>query len=401
VERARRAHLGRPAGVGAHGPLLDLLGDGELHQPRHLRARHQRVRRLLHRGHRPQPGLAAPRHRQVGAGVLRPRHARPQCGLLTLGERDRAQQQAPLGPGHRLPAVEQDRERLGAHIASGEVRGRASGLHALNALRGPAGARLRQIAIQRLGRDLGRRQRAQVEVVPVLERRTCLQRPHLTVPAIEQPALRHRGADALHQGDVERIVGAVAGHHRGGEGQAQGVERRQGHLDLGQVGPLVLGIAELQQSLRAHLAVVAGRGHVHAHAPGGQGVHTQQRPAQGAREAPPLGIIGQRAQHVGQAIVAQVQVLDRLPRAGAQRLQAARGPGLHLVQAMVGLREHVRQPDRRGPAQAEPPAGAVRHEVAIDQGRQVHLAHLRHQQRDVIHPLAHNRRHLGHAESLP
>jgi len=68
---------------------------------------------------------------------------------------------------------------------------------------------------------------------------------------------------------------------------------------------------------------------------------------------------------------------------------------------MIPLREDVGQPDGGCPAQAESRAVAMRHKGAIDQRRQLQPAHLRHQERDVVHPLCHNAQGFVHTPSLP
>lgn len=71
---------------------------------------------------------------------------------------------------------------------------------------------------------------------------------------------------------------------------------------------------------------------------------------------------------------------------------------LHLVQAVVAPREEMRQPYHRRPPHSEPTAISVHGEMAQ---WHVHPAHLRHPQRDIVHPLRRNIEALGYAESLP
>jgi len=73
----------------------------------------------------------------------------------------------------------------------------------------------------------------------------------------------------------------------------------------------------------------------------------------------------------------------------------------HPTQTVVTLREEMRQPHHRRPAHVEPAAIPVHRKAALQQHRQPHPAHLRHQQRDIVHPLRLNVCSLDHAESLP
>jgi len=231
--------------------------------------------------------------------------------------------------------------------------------------------------------------------------RPRLQCRQLAIAHHEQSPHRQAVVDAFEQRPVERVVGVVAGHHRAGHGQPQGVQRAQRDLDLGQVGPVVFGVPDLEQAVRVHLAVPAGRGHVHAHigrggACGARARRTQVVDPQQAQHQPvlhvgPWLIVRPRPQRVRQPIIAQVFLPDLLSGAGPQRLQPPRRPRPHLAQPVVRLREHVRQPHHHRPPDAQPPPIAVRHhptvQPTVQHLRQLHAAHLPHHQRDIIYPL--------------
>ena len=107
--------------------------------------------------------------------------------------------------------------------------------------------RLQQL-LQRRCRDLDRRQRTEVEVPGADHITARLHGGHLAVPH-HQPS---RAAEALLDlGDgryVERIIGGVPRDHRADQGHDQRIQGGDRHLDLGQVGPLVLAVAELEQA---------------------------------------------------------------------------------------------------------------------------------------------------------
>lgn len=106
------------------------------------------------------------------------------------------------------------------------------------------------------------------------------------------------------------------------------------------------------------------------------------------------------AQHVSQPVIDQIQRREGLLRAGAQRLQPAHRPWLHLIQAMVALRKDMSQSYHCGPHHGEPAAIPVHREVTLQQQWRPHPVHPRHQQRNVIHPFRVNICPLSHAESL-
>jgi hypothetical protein len=98
-------------------------------------------------------------------------------------------------------------------------------------------------------------------------------------------------------------------------------------------------------------------------------------------------VIGQRPQDRGEAVVGQIEPVDGLAGALSERGQGCHGPRLDLVEAMVAFGEQMGEPERRGPAEDEPPPVAVHRTVQIQQLADPHPLHLRQEEREVVDPL--------------
>ncbi len=99
-------------------------------------------------------------------------------------------------------------------------------------------------------------------------------------------------------------------------------------LNLGQIGPVVLAVAQPQQSVRRRIVVIdAHTGAVQPHRLGRQGVHRdpihQQRPVHRGL----VRRVTQHGQRVGQAVIRQIRVAQRDAQ---QRVHGLR-PGRHPV----------------------------------------------------------------------
>ncbi len=163
---------------------------------------------------------------------------------------------------------------------------------------------------------------------------------------------------------------------------------------------MVLAVPELEQPIRGHRTVAAGRGAIQPHLLRVQIVHPQQMSIQRHLKIIPGGILAQGTQHLRQAVIAEVQAAHRLAGAAAQRLQTLLSPGLNVVQAVVALRKDMGQPDGGRPAQAEALPVAVGGEEFVQQGRYPHPLHLGQQQGNIIYPFVRHTRSLAHSKSL-
>ena len=150
---------------------------------------------------------------------------------------------------------------------------------------------------------------------------------------------------------------------------------------------MVLAVTELEQS---PVGTVPGRegadgGGVHSHGRRGQVIDPDQESVVLLLERRPDGGLGQRIEHVGQAIVVEILGPHRLAQAGREHLQAVGGPTLEVVEPMVAGGDDVGQPDAGDLAKGQG-AGpiAVGGEMVVPQGGDLHALELSQQQRQVI-----------------
>ena len=163
---------------------------------------------------------------------------------------------------------------------------------------------------------------------------------------------------------------------------------------------MVFTVAQLQQTVLADRPITAGCRTIQAHAVGMQVIHPHQLPRQLLLERSPALIVAQVSQDISQSVITQIAHLQRAVATGSQRFQATLCPGLYVIHAMVGLREHMRQPDDGHHTQAQPHAVAVCRKVLVQQVGYAHALHLGQQQRDVIYPLRQNRQCFIHLISV-
>ena len=111
-------------------------------------------------------------------------------------------------------------------------------------------------------------------------------------------------------------------------------------------------------------------------------------------------VVGQGAQDRREPIVGEIEPVDELGGTLPQRGQVGRGPRLDLVEPMVACGEQMGEPERRGPAEAEPEPVAVDGKVAIQQLADPHPLHLGQQEGEVVDPLDGERGRWGHSSCL-
>ncbi len=83
-----------------------------------------------------------------------------------------------------------------------------------------------------------------------------------------------------------------------------------------------------------------------------------------------------------------------------QRFQAILRPRLHVIQAVIGLRQDMAQPAHRQLSQTQTLPVALRRKVLIQQLRHLHLLLKGQQDRHIINPFAANVQLWAHAQSL-
>jgi len=102
-------------------------------------------------------------------------------------------------------------------------------------------------------------------------------------------------------------------------------------------------------------------------------------------------IVAQVPQDISLSVISQIVCMQPDVATASHCFQATLRLGLDAIHAMVGLREHMRQPNRGHHTQAQPCAVAVRREVLVKQAGYAHPLHLGQQQRNVIYSLRQNR----------
>src|SRR5262249_6619315 len=150
------------------------------------------------------------------------------------------------------------------------------------------------------------RQAAQIKVPAGHEVGAGGQGGHLAVAGVQQPGLAGQVAHAVDQGDIQRVVGALAGVGIAGQDVPGRLGGRAHALQLGQVGS-VLAPAELPQAAGADLVGAVVGGAVQAHGVQGQVVDVEGGLPEVGLDEVPVGL-GQAAQDDAQAVVAEVGV---------------------------------------------------------------------------------------------
>ena len=107
-------------------------------------------------------------------------------------------------------------------------------------------------------------------------------------------------------------------------------------------------------------------------------------------------VVGQGPQDRREAIIGEVEPIDELAGTPPQRRQVRHRPRLDLVEAMVAFGKQMSEPERRGPAEAEPEPVAMHRKVSIQQLADPHPLHLGQQEGDVVDPLDGERGRGGH-----
>jgi hypothetical protein len=111
-------------------------------------------------------------------------------------------------------------------------------------------------------------------------------------------------------------------------------------------------------------------------------------------------IIGEQAQHIHQPIIGQISLAQTGYPTSAQGFQAVLSPLLDPIHPMIGLREDMGQPDHAEFSYAHSFPVTVGGDVLVQQGGHVHVVHLHHQQRKIIHSFGFNAQGAFHPMSL-
>ena len=166
-----------------------------------------------------------------------------------------------------------------------------------------------------LGRS-GHRQRREVEIAAGGDLGAGLQGGHLAVAGVEQAGPSQEGADPRDHGEIQRIVGGIAGMNGGGDELAAGFGGGGHELELGQVGAMVLAVAQLHEAAGDDGVEAVAGGAIESDPLDGQGVDLAGAvPELGLDVVPGFGV-AESGEDQGEAVVGEVDVADGLSGAG-------------------------------------------------------------------------------------
>ncbi len=239
-----------------------------------------------------------------------------------------------------------------------------------------------------LGRDRsGQRQPGQVEILAGGDLGSRLQGRHLAIAGIEQPDLTEHGANAAIERQIQRVVGGVSGMDIAGQEQPGGLGDGGHELELGQVGAVVLAVAELHQSVVGDGVIATTGGGIESDPVDGQGIDvTVGLPEVGFQSLPDFGV-GQSLEDQGQAVVGELDGSNRLSQGRLEGVLESLSPGLDGRLAVVGAGEDVSDPDGDEPSVGESLVERVGWEMAVEDLGELELGEESQEQGHVIDTL--------------
>src|SRR5262249_55520242 len=174
-------------------------------------------------------------------------------------------------------------------------------------------------------------------------------------------------SNPLDHGQVQRIVGRVAGMDVRGQELAGGFGSGGHELELGQVGAMVFAVAQLHQpTVNGGVEAVAG-GAVQSDALQGDRVDvTGALPEVGLNAVPGLGV-AQPGQQQGETVVAELDVAKGQPGDGLEAMVELVGPVADVGLTVIGPGEDVGDPEGDEPTEGESAVVRVRLEVRVEE----------------------------------
>jgi len=151
---------------------------------------------------------------------------------------------------------------------------------------------------------------------------------HFTIADVRHPRLPNALADFGDLWQIERIVGRVACDGRDGHRQPEGVECREGNLQLRQVRPVILTVTKLEQTVRRHIGRDGRR--IDAHGFRVQIVDANERLVEFAFACDPRGHHAQGIEPPRQPIISAIARQDLLVHTATERLLMRRDPRLNM-----------------------------------------------------------------------
>jgi hypothetical protein len=173
----------------------------------------------------------------------------------------------------------------------------------------------------------------------------------------------------LDDGPIQGVVRPIPRNDEGDERDPEGIQGRHHDLELAQVRAMVFAEAVSKQSLFGHRSVAArGRPIDSDRRPRSvspfrrpfrrpfriQVIDANQAAVQDPLERGPIVVVAQIPQESRQSVIGEIQPFQAGIDERSQRLQAGFDPGADMVEAVVGFRQQVGQPDLGDLTQAQP-----------------------------------------------
>jgi hypothetical protein len=230
----------------------------------------------------------------------------------------------------------------------------------------------------------GQGEACQVEIVSGLDGGSGPEGGHLAVAGVEQSGPSQEGPDAVDDGEVERVVGGVAGMDGAGEELAAGFGGGGHELQLGQVGAMVLAVAQLHEAVGDEGVEAATGGAIEPDSLDRQLVDLAgDAPEVGLDAVPEFGVT-EGLEDEAEAVIGEVDVANGLSGDGFEGLAESVGPVADGALAVIGVGEDVGDPDGDEPALGESPMVRVGDEVVVEELGESELDEEPEEQGDVI-----------------
>jgi hypothetical protein len=160
---------------------------------------------------------------------------------------------------------------------------------------------------------------------------------HLAVPDVGQPGELGDLADFGNLRQIQRVIGRLTGHDRRRQRQAERITPRHGDLYLGQIGAMILAVAELEQPFGCHVG--RRRRGIDVHLSCLPVIDAEHRLIAFACKLDPAFSDAQVVEHRRQPIIGQVARCDLSATAPTEGAVMGFDPRLDAIEPVVALGE--------------------------------------------------------------
>ena len=216
----------------------------------------------------------------------------------------------------------------------------------------------------------GPRQRHEIIVLLGHQLGTRGQGGHLRITHVQQPLLPQLLADAADQGQIQRVIGTVAGHDVTGHELAGRLGGGRHQFQLRKIGTVIFAVAALHQAARNDRVIAIGSRTIQTYALIGDFIHFAGRSPEVSFQRRPIGVV-QPAEDNTQAVVAKLGGTERLADECFQGMGVVACPVLHTDLPVIRLGQQKRQPHRRQPAIGQAAMQMVRTQMPLQGDRKI------------------------------